>query len=808
MPAVDIGPLLTSPLQRNTLAAGLAWTAMVALSLGWNLYQEKQRIVTLAEVEAKTHLARDLALRRWATNHGGVYVPVKGATRPNPYLADVPERDVVTAGGRLLTLYNPATMLREIKASQSDLYGELARITAKKVLNPVDLPDEWEERALSIIETTKEDFSEVTVIKGEAYLRRMQPMIMEEGCMRCHAWTGIKVGDVRGATDVAIPLKRYASVSMEAGTRAAALHGGMWLLGLGFIGFTAIRSRRHGETQARHQELLRKLNRAVEQSGSGIMIADLRGTIEYVNPRFCQINGYGEEELIGRNPRILKSGETDPEVYRGMWATLAMGEEWRGEFKNRRKDGISYWCMETISPIRDKSGKITHFVAVIEDVSERKFAEATIHRLAFYDPLTELPNRRLLRQSLERAAAWSTRNGMGVALFYVDLDRFKTINDTLGHAAGDALLVAVGRRFRDCVREIDTLARLGGDEFAVVVGNVRSEQDAAAVAEKLVRELRIPVVIDGHELNVTASIGIALYPEDTEDIDTLVKNADTAMYQAKAEGKNTYRFFSRVPGSFSAEGLAIENGLRKAVERGELFLEYQPKMELATGRIYGMEALVRWQHPTLGRIPPVKFIPLAEEIGEIAAIGHWVLLTACRQTQRWRQAGHDLKVSVNLSALQFHQPDLLEAIAAALAEAGLPAHALELEITESTLVINPEQATRTLRSLRDLGIDISIDDFGTGYSSLGYLKAFPVTVLKIDRSFVDSLGGVRGDRTIVNAIIALAKSLELNVVAEGVENQEQMDILRELDCDAIQGYFLSRPLAPPDFEALMGREAR
>jgi EAL domain-containing protein (putative c-di-GMP-specific phosphodiesterase class I) len=341
-----------------------------------------------------------------------------------------------------------------------------------------------------------------------------------------------------------------------------------------------------------------------------------------------------------------------------------------------------------------------------------------------------------------------------------------------------------------------------------VVGNVRSEQDAAAVAEKLVRELRIPVVIDGHELNVTASIGIALYPEDTEDIDTLVKNADTAMYQAKAEGKNTYRFFSRVPGSFSAEGLAIENGLRKAVERGELFLEYQPKMELATGRIYGMEALVRWQHPTLGRIPPVKFIPLAEEIGEIAAIGHWVLLTACRQTQRWRQAGHDLKVSVNLSALQFHQPDLLEAIAAALAEAGLPAHALELEITESTLVINPEQATRTLRSLRDLGIDISIDDFGTGYSSLGYLKAFPVTVLKIDRSFVDSLGGVRGDRTIVNAIIALAKSLELNVVAEGVENQEQMDILRELDCDAIQGYFLSRPLAPPDFEALMGREAR
>ncbi len=791
---------------RMTILAAVMWTAVVVLSLGWNIAQTEQQVLQIAEVEAKSHLDRDMAIRRWATGHGGIYVPVTDAVRPNPYLANVPDRDVITNGGGVLTLYNPATMLREIKKEQDQLYGTLARITGEQYLNPINAPDEWEKKALAIIKNTLQDYSEVTTIDGKRYLRRIQPMLMEEGCLKCHAWTGIAVGAMRGATDIAIPLAQYESIARDTWFAMSSSHVGIWLLGLGMIGVVSRRSRQHAKETYLHQETLSKFQRAVEQSASGVVITDASGTIEYINNKFCQINGYTPDEVLGKNPRFLKSGETEPSMYEEMWQELSQGKIWRGELKNRKKTGEIYWCLESISPLSNEAGITTHYVAVIEDINDRKFAEATIKQLALYDPLTELANRRLLRERLDQSIAWSQRAGKRVALFYLDLDRFKTVNDTLGHPIGDALLKAVADRFLLCMRKNDTLARLGGDEFAVVVGDIQHNEDVIVVAEKLLEAARTPVVIGGQELYITTSIGISLYPTDTDDVETLVRNADVAMYHAKKHGKNNYQFFKEGLSLHASERWDIENNLRHAVERNELFLEYQPKMDTASGHFYGMEALVRWQHPKMGRIAPDKFISVAEDIGAIEHIGEWVLQTACAQTQHWRQSGHALTLSVNLSAMQFRRPNLRQSIEAALHRTGLPPAALELEITESALMDDPDEAAETMVGLRELGVTISIDDFGTGYSSLSQLKRFPVSVLKIDRAFVRDLTHDKNDRAIAQAVIVLAKTMQLSVIAEGVETSEQLSLLTALGCDSVQGYYLSKPLGTHDFEAFLLRQ--
>ncbi len=786
-----------------TVLAAVLWSAAVVASLGWGIVQADRQALQLAEVEAKSNLKRDLAFRRWATSQGGIYVRVTERTRPNPYLADIPDRDVIMPGGGMLTLYNPATMLREIKNAQTELYGTLARITGEQYLNPINAPDEWEKKALSIIKQTGDDYSEVTSIDGRPYLRRIQPMMMEEGCMKCHAWTGIAIGELRGATDIAIPLGQYEAIANETRFWLASTHGSAWLLGIGAIGFISRRSRQHEEAVRSHQAVLNKFKQAVEQSASGVVITNAQGEIEYTNNKFCEINGYAPGEVLGKNPRLLKSGETDPALYDDMWKSLAQGKEWRGEFKNRKKSGEVYWCLETISPIVDKMGAVTHYVAVIEDISDRKFAEATIRQLALYDPLTELANRRLLRERLDQTVAWSSRAGKRVALLYLDIDRFKAVNDTLGHHIGDALLKAVARRLCLGLRASDTLARLGGDEFAVVLGDIDGNADAETVAEKLLEAVREPFIIEEKELYVTASIGISVYPTDTDSIDTLFRNADVAMYHAKACGKNRCQFFGEGLAIQVASRWDIENSLRRVAERGELFLEYQPKMDFRSGRIYGMEALVRWNHPGIGRIGPDRFIPVAEETGEIEHIGEWVLHTACAQAQAWRREGHDLCVSVNLSAVQLRQRSLRERIEAVLQRTGLPPTALELEITESAIMDDPDQAVATMQRLCTLGVRFAIDDFGTGYSSLSQLKRLPVSVLKIDRAFIRDITHDPDDMAIAQAVIALAKTMHLSVIAEGAETAEQMALLRSMECDSVQGYFLSPPVSPADFDVFL-----
>ncbi len=800
----SLSPARRKTINQRTGWVALLWTLAVGASLAWNIHQENAKVMGLAMAEAKANLDRDLAFRLWATSRGGLYALVGGKVQPTPFLAHIANRDLTATTGEKLTLMNPATMLRQMMEEFSELYGVKARITGLKVLNPANRPDEWEKQALFAFERGEKEAVAVMRVNGEPLLRVMRPMIMEHGCLQCHAWTKIPVGGIRGATGVSVPLKQYFRIRQEAIENLSLTHGGIWLLGLVAAGFVSLRARRQSAEQEQADGKVRKLSRAVEYSPNAVIITDLKGNIEYVNPKFTEINGYEAEEVVGKNPRLLASGETPRELYREMWSMLLSDAEWRGEFRNRRKSGELYWCLESISPVKNERGAVTHFVGLMEDVSERKLAESTIRRLAFYDPLTDLPNRRLLRERLERAVIWSRREESLAALLYIDLDRFKTVNDTLGHGIGDALLKAVSVRLAHCVREEDTIARLGGDEFAVVLGNVHGSEEAATVAEKIIEIMEAPFPLGGHEVFASASIGISLYPTDSTDLDTLLKNADIALYQAKDLGRNTFQFYSESVNTLAMERLELEIGLRKAVERGELYLEYQPQLDLAGGKIFGLEALARWRHPAMGQIPPSRFIPLAEETRLIVPIGEWLLRAACNQLRAWHDAGFDhLSVSVNLSAVQFRQQGLLDTVTRALAEAGIPPGKLELEITESVLMGDTEGTIATLNGLSNLGVRLSIDDFGTGYSSLGYLKRFPVSTLKIDRSFVNDITVNPDDRTIAEAVIALASSLKLWVIAEGVENQAQLDILKELHCNGIQGYFISRPMAASKVTAFM-----
>jgi len=567
------------------------------------------------------------------------------------------------------------------------------------------------------------------------------------------------------------------------------------------VAFSDISERRRADAH------IRKLSHGIENSASAVMITDITGSIEYINAKFTEVTGYPLDEVLGKNPRILKSDNTPPEVFSELWKTILNGKEWRGELLNRRKNGEVYWSIASISPLRNEQGIITHFIANVEDINDRKNAEATIEKLAYFDPLTGLPNRRLLQDHLAMSMKRCHRLGSSVALLYLDLDRFKNVNDSLGHQAGDQLLKQLAGRFSNLLRDDDLVCRLGGDEFAIILHDIRRNEFAAQVAEKLTIAAGHPVLINDSEVFVTASIGIALYPKDAEDPETLAKHADIALYHAKSEGKNTFRFYADELNRSSHERIGMETALRHALERNELCLYYQPKISLATGktRTMGVEALLRWQSSSYGNVSPIRFIPLAEETRLIIPVGEWVLRTACLQQVAWRQQGLDMTMAVNLSAVQFNSPSLIEQIASIIDETGIQADRLEFELTESALVNNPEAAIRILEKLRNLGVSIAIDDFGTGYSSLSYLKTFPINILKIDRSFVRDLAHDSGDRAIARSIVDLAKNLGMETVAEGVETDEQSRILREIGCCYLQGYLYARPMPADQIPAAVNR---
>ncbi len=544
-----------------------------------------------------------------------------------------------------------------------------------------------------------------------------------------------------------------------------------------------------------------------QNSAEGIIIADPQNHIVAVNEAFTRITGYSEQEVLGRNPAFMASGKHDQEFYGVMWRALAEEGRWSGEIWNRRRDGQVYpeWLAIIVS--RDEQDRISNYIATITDLSERKDTEEKLRYLADYDPLTDLPNRRLLAQRVARAIRIADRHHKPLALFFIDLDRFKNVNDSLGHGVGDQILQLIAGRLAAMIRPEDTLSRLGGDEFVVVMADRNLPAAAATLSERIQRVIAEPMEIEQRSLVLTPSIGIAIYPDDGRDFETLSRNADAALYHAKGLGRNNFQFYTDTMNREVSRRLEMEAGLRQALREGQFELHYQPLYRLSDGQLCGCEALIRWHSPERGFQRPDQFIPLAEEIGLIIPIGDWVLLEACRQGAGWLEAGLSPgNIAVNVSAQQFDE-SLVASVQQVLTETGYPAAGLTLEITESVLMENADQAVQLLSDLKNLGVGIALDDFGTGYSSLACLKKFPLDKLKIDRAFIDGLPADQDDAAITSSIIDIARNLRLQTVAEGIETAAQREHLQSLGCEQVQGYYYARPMPENQFRELLVAEA-
>jgi diguanylate cyclase (GGDEF)-like protein/PAS domain S-box-containing protein len=719
----------------------------------------------------------------------------------------------------------------------------------------------------------QERLREIITDRGVGYLLFTAPIRVEPFCLKCHGAReaappsiraryatayDYRVGDLRGVVSIRIPtaefqqrvfsswsgqlvksLLIYATVFLALGLildrlvlrRLTRLREGAQSIAAGdyrvripatpgpdnrdeLCGLASTFNRMAEEVQSRDRQLS-QLSQAVEQSPAHIVITDLDGHIEYVNAALPRDTGYDREELIGAKPSILKSGKTPPQAYQALWSALKAGSSWEGEFINRRKDGSEYVESVIVAPVRDSAGDISHYLAVKHDITDRKRAEAEIHNLAYFDPLTNLPNRRLLLDRLNQALIASKRSQAFGALMILDLDNFKFLNDTRGHDMGDQLLVEVARRLAASVRQEDTVARMGGDEYVVILENLSPDEATAArqaemIADKARLALGRPYALEGAERphEATASIGITLFRGLDAGADMLLKQADVALYQAKDAGRDRLRFFNQAMQAAIDARAALEAALRQALSQDELRLHYQPQVD-GEGRVIGAEALLRWFRPGVGLVPPASFIPVAEETGLILPVGDWVVRTACAQLQTWsgQARTRHLRLAINVSARQFHQADFVGQIAYCLRQSGIDPARLKLELTESVVLENVEEVIERMRQLKALGVSFSLDDFGTGYSSLAYLKRLPLDQLKIDRSFVRDLNVDLNDAAIVRAILAMSSSLGLDVIAEGVETVPQHDFLRRNGCQAFQGYLYGKPMPIEEWEGFLAKHA-
>ncbi len=552
------------------------------------------------------------------------------------------------------------------------------------------------------------------------------------------------------------------------------------------------------------EEKLHILSQAVEQSPASVIISDTEGNIKYVNPRFSRITGYSADETVHRDLAWTIAGHAPCDTLAEIQATLKNGTEWRGELPNQRKNGEDFWEYVAVSPIKANDGTITHFLAICEDITVRKVYEERLFNQANFDSLTRLPNRVLAFDRLTQALARAHRNERIVAVIFIDLDHFKNVNDTLGHAAGDQLLIEAAKRLRDATREDDTVARLSGDEFLVILPDLATIYDSKVVAHKILNAFSTPFTLEGRELFFTVSIGLSTYPDDSDNPHTLLQHADAAMYRAKASGRNTYRYFTPDINKQAVHRLELESHLRLALERNEFTIKYQPIIDMAEKKMIGAEALLSWYNPALGHVSPDHFIPVAEETGLIVPVGEWVLETACLQAKAWQeQLQSPFRISVNVSSRQFREKNFVKTVCRALKKSSLTASDLELEITENLLLKEAGEASDILNELNRMQVHLAVDDFGTGYSALSYLKHFPFDALKIDRTFVRDITTDKEDAALTRAIIVMAQSLGLRVTGEGVETEQQLNFLLGEGCNQVQGYYFCKPVPANTFSDML-----
>lgn len=530
-----------------------------------------------------------------------------------------------------------------------------------------------------------------------------------------------------------------------------------------------------------------------------VSIADSRGRIIYVNDLFCEISQYNLEELIGKDHRLLNSGYHPKEYFKEMWKQIGSGHTWEGEVRNRKKDGSIYWVQATIVPFMNEQGRPLKYISIRKEITKQKQLEEEIFHLAYHDPLTNLPNRRMFMNQLRSEIIERNNSKSKLSILFIDLDNFKLINDKWGHDAGDLVIKDAAYKIKEAIRPTDMVARLGGDEFIVLLKDVVDEKDISKYVKQILANFQTPMSTSSQEYSLTCSIGIATYPENGDSAEQLITNADNALYHVKGRGKNDFSFFNNKMKIQSLESSLLENALRSAIKNEQFYLEYQPKQNIATKELFGMEALVRWNHPELGIIPPGKFIPLAEETGLIIPLGKWILRESCKQTMLWQKQGFpNLIISVNVSVRQLEDSNFIDSVLEILKETELDPRCLELEVTES-IFADVKNAASILQELRSMGIKISVDDFGTGYSSLSYIKHLPIDILKVDGSFIRDIHSNDESKAIVNAIITLANAIGLNVIAEGIELEEHVEELKTGGCLLGQGFYFSKPMKSEAF---------
>ncbi len=570
--------------------------------------------------------------------------------------------------------------------------------------------------------------------------------------------------------------------------------------------FNAIGSRlvlaivRDISARKRSEDTIRKLTRALEQSPVLVMITDKSGIIEYVNAKVIEQTGYRAEEILGQNSRILQSGKTPRDVYEVMWSKLVNGEEWRGELLNKNKDGDNFWVSAIISPLRNDEDEATHYLAVMEDVSQKKSYEEMLKHQATYDHLTNLPNRVYGVTKLEKAISKAQAEKKKLAVLFLDLDEFKQINDSMGHAAGDLLLKALSERYLSVIRQTDTIARLGGDEFMMILEHLNTVSDAERIAKKCQDICLLPFKIESRELLVTSSIGIAIYPDHGNDAKTLMRNADTAMYQSKLKGKNNWTVFMQDMVDVATNYIHIKSELAQVLARNELSICYQPIIDLKDNKVIAAEALLRWHSHSFGQIMPEQIIPVAEETGLIIPLGYWILKKVCAQLKEWQLiTGKNIKIAVNISTVQLKQPDFIMQLKSILKDTAISPESLIFEIIESAFIDDSKQVLSQLNQLNLMNIHCSLDDFGMSYSSLNYIRSYPVKSLKIDRMFIQSLNTNNHDLNLVSSIIAMSRNLKLLVIAEGIETEEQFNLIRSMNCDFVQGWYFSKEMGSDKF---------